>query len=244
MTTETDTAAIEVRGDSALAEARAIPPTSSQIVAVARALEIVDDTTFTLAGHNRAELKTAEQTIISKFRVPKHKLDEAKASLLDLEKEALSPVRTAIGIYDSKLLAEKHRRDREAEEERQRQLAAARAEEETRRLKEAEASVEAGMSQEEALAILEEPVAPVLAPKAATTPKLEGVSYRDNWSAEVIDMRALVAHAHAHPALIPSLLLPNLPDLNKMAKAQKSALAQSIPGVRANNKPIMAGGAR
>lgn len=216
----------------------------STLINESKLLLVRDDESFGAAGGFRAALKGAQKKAEDRFEEVKKPLREAKAAFDRMEHEVVDPIKGAVVDLDERTVSYRREQQRLADEKRRADEEAARKEEEARRLKEAEASVEAGMSQEEALAILEEPVAPVLAPKQATTPKFAGVSFRDNWSAEVTDLRALVAHAHAHPALIPSLLLPNMPDLNKMAKAQKSALAQSIPGVRANNKPIMAGGAR
>lgn len=71
--------------------------------------------------------------------------------------------------------------------------------------------------------------APVMAPPPA---RAAGLSFRDNWKAEVIDLPALVkAVAAGHQPI--TLLEPNLTALNGMARSLKSALA--IPGVRAVN---------
>lgn len=105
--------------------------------------------------------------------------------------------------------------------------------EEDARVAEAAALEQAGDG-ETAAAVLAAPafVPPVIAPRAA--PKVAGVSMRDNWSAQVTDLRALVKAVAAGQADL-GLLLPNQPALNARAKAEKAHLA--VPGVRAVNQP-------
>lgn len=241
----TDLTSIEKTADGALAEARTISAGGHGLVAAAQAfiLEPDNDVLYTLAGQRRAELKTAEQNVISRFRPPKHRMDEAKAALVALEKEALAPIKTALAIYEGKIMVEKRRRDAVAEEARKAALEAARKAEEDRRLREAEAAFHDGaITEEEALAALDEPLEPILAPAPPVAPKFDGTSFKAYWSAEVYDMVALVVFAARNPTLIPSLLLPNQPDLNGMARARKEAM--SIPGVRPIKTEKMAGGAR
>jgi len=68
-------------------------------------------------------------------------------------------------------------------------------------------------------------VAPIAAPKVD---KVAGVSYRDEWFADVVDF-----------ALLPDTYkLPDTAKLNKMAKATKGSVP--IPGVVFKSKKIMA----
>jgi hypothetical protein len=104
-----------------------------------------------------------------------------------------------------------------------------------------------GAAPEEVTAILEQPAAPVAAyvapPPAAyvapvvpsTVQRAAGISApRENWSAEVVNLAALVQYVSEQPQYL-NLLLPNQVALNQLAKAQKSLLA--IPGVVARNNP-------
>jgi hypothetical protein len=77
------------------------------------------------------------------------------------------------------------------------------------------------------------PVAPVAVfaprPPVAAAPRVEGVSFRDTYTAEVFDLMALVRAVATGLAPI-TLLQVNTTALNGMARALKNALA--LPGVR------------
>lgn len=62
------------------------------------------------------------------------------------------------------------------------------------------------------------------------SPKVEGVSFRETWSAKVVDLAALVKAAAAHTPWI-AFLNPNMAALNAQARSLKSRMA--IPGVEA-----------
>jgi hypothetical protein len=144
------------------------------------------------------------------------------------------------------------RQAREAEEARQAEIR--RQEAEAKRLAEERALADAvqaeaeGAEPEEVSAILDTPVdvqhfiAPPPPPVQYVAPvvpqtyqRAEGVSKpRDNWSAEVTDLHALVKHVAEHPECL-NYLAANTVALNQMAKAQKQLM--KIPGVRAVNNP-------
>lgn len=64
-------------------------------------------------------------------------------------------------------------------------------------------------------------------------PKVQGVSYRDNWKAhESVDVKALAA-AVANGSVPATFLVPNMTALNQFARATKGA--QKVPGVRVWN---------
>jgi hypothetical protein len=64
---------------------------------------------------------------------------------------------------------------------------------------------------------------------AECAPRVEGVTFRENWRTEVIDKVAFVNAIAARPELA-NLVDPNLTALGHLARAHKSAL--DIPGVR------------
>lgn len=106
--------------------------------------------------------------------------------------------------------------------------------------REAVATGNAGLLQE-AQDILAQPVdAPVVVVKSFM-PKMQGVTYRDNWKAhEDVDLRAL-AKAVADGLVATSLLLANMTALNQMARATQGT--QTIPGVKFyNDRQIAARG--
>lgn len=94
---------------------------------------------------------------------------------------------------------------------------------------------------QEAHDILEQPIeAPVVVVKPSM-PKVQGVTYRDQWKAhDQVDVRAL-ARAVADGIAPPTLLLPNMTALNQMARATQGT--QKVPGVRFwNDRQIAARG--
>jgi len=65
---------------------------------------------------------------------------------------------------------------------------------------------------------------------APTFTKTKGFSSRENWSAEVTDIKAL-CRAVADGKTAENLVGANMPALNQMARAMKQAF--NVPGVRA-----------
>jgi hypothetical protein len=63
-----------------------------------------------------------------------------------------------------------------------------------------------------------------------------GVSYRDNWKADVIDLMALVKAVSSGQAPL-DYLLPNSQILNALAKSKKETMA--VPGVKSWNDRIV-----
>ena len=161
---------------------------------------------------------------------------EAHKAAVAAKKSVEAPLTEAESIIKRGLSAWQAEEDRRRREEEARLAAIARREEEERRLAEA-LHAEAMGEPDLAEAIISEPVvAPVV--RVAPTPKINGVSFSQVWSAEVIDMAALVRFVAINPAMI-NLVQPNLTALNAMARAQKSAL--NIPGVRAVASRVVSG---
>lgn len=115
--------------------------------------------------------------------------------------------------------------------------AAARKLEEDRRLAEAEALAAAGEA-DEAEAVLDAPMpAPPPPAPLANVPRVEGVATREVWSAQVVDLGALVKAIAAGQAPL-ALVLANEPALHGQARSLRGEL--SIPGVRAVCQRIVA----
>lgn len=126
-----------------------------------------------------------------------------------------------------------------AEEERKLREEARKIEEEAR-LKEAERLENEGR-QREAEAVLDAPsfVPAVKAPPA--TPKVEGVSYREIWSAEVDDLVEL-CRGVADGTVPSSYVTANMTAINQKARAERGAFA--LPGCRAVSTRTVAAGGR
>ena len=143
-------------------------------------------------------------------------------------KEARTNIKKLMSDYDQK-------QERLRQEEQRRLEVEARRQEEERRLQDAILAEELGET-EEASAILEEPVqvAPVIVPKA--TPKLPGGPvYREVWSAQVTDIKAL-CKAVADGRVSKECVQANMPALNKMATALKRTM--NIPGDQAVSRRV------
>ena len=70
----------------------------------------------------------------------------------------------------------------------------------------------------------------------STAPKVEGVSYRENWTVEVDDLTMLCA-AVASGDVPEDLVLPNMKRLREMAKANKTTF--KVPGCQAVVQKVM-----
>jgi hypothetical protein len=215
-----------------LAEGREILRTvgRGELINQARELAVHDDPSFAVAGSLRSALKGAEKAATERFESLKKPLNELKTGILKMEHEVLGPIQLAVVTLDQKVTQYRSEQQRIAAEKRRAEEEIARKIEESRRLQEAEAAVANGVPEEEALAVFDEPLAPVLAPVAPVVPVIAGQSYVNVWSAEVVNLLALQKHVGAHPEHS-NLLLPNMPALNQMAKGSQAGL--SIPGVKA-----------
>lgn len=226
-------------------------------------LAITDAESFALAVEDRAEIKRRLNRIgevmdpicaaaHTTWKTAVAKRDGLRAPFVEADK-AYS---RAMGLYEQ----EQERQRREAEAAAQRERARLEAEErarigaeQARLTKEAEdqriteaAAAEARGDTETAERLIRAPImAPVAAPRPVfvpvvpptPTPKAPGVSFRDNWTAVVDDLSALVKAVAEDKAAI-TLLQANQTALNGLARSLKQAL--TIPGVRAVNERIAA----
>jgi hypothetical protein len=94
---------------------------------------------------------------------------------------------------------------------------------------------------QEATDILEQPIDTPVVVVEKTVPKVQGVSYRDQWKAHpTIDVKALAAAVVAGTAPI-GFLVPDMTAINAYARATKGT--QTIPGIRwFNDRQVTARG--
>ena len=171
------------------------------------------------------------------------------------QKEALDPIDTAITHVKRAMASwqmEEERKRREALAAEQRRA------DEAARLLQAQQSQQLTMAEvgdalesgdtERAEALIANPIEaprPYVAPAyvAPTVPKVEGIASRENWKVakEELDVAKLlqaVKDGKIEVARAAALVEFNVPALNKMAKAMKSAF--DIPGARAFNDAVIA----
>lgn len=195
----------------------------------ARALRIVNAGTYQAACEFLKGIKALRQEIADTFQPHITRAHESHKALLKEKADAEAPLADAERIAKAALVTYDTEQERQARIEQQRLQAEARRQEEERRLADAVALESAG-DVVEAEALIAAPIeVPVIA-VAPTTPKVSGISYRETWGAEVVDLAALVAYVAAHPQFA-ALLLPNMPALNGQARSLKGQL--QIPGVKA-----------
>lgn len=206
----------------------------SPLVKGAQAFNVTDVESNAVALQRLKALREGERKIADYFEPARKAADAAKKEILAARDGLIGPIAAARSIYDEKASRYEQDERRKAEEEQRRLQAQARKEEEERALL-AAIEAEEGGNPDEAATILAEPVsAPVIA-VAPQVAHVEGVSSRTSWSAEVTDLLELVKYVAAHPEWL-SLLEPAMPNLNRLAVAQRQALA--IPGVRAVSKSV------
>jgi len=206
----------------------------SPLVAAAKAFKVTDVDSNAAALERIKKLRAGEKMIEDYFEPARRAADNAKKEILAARDGLIAPIAEARRIYDNSAGAYEQEERRKAEEEQRRLQEKARKDEEERQLLAAIDAEERG-DQAEAKAIMEEPVVTPVVTVAPQVARVEGVSSRTNWSAEVTDLLALVRYVAAHPEWV-YLLEPSIPNLNRLAVAQRNAL--SIPGVRAVSKTV------
>lgn len=169
----------------------------------------------------------------------KRKADAARKALVDEQERMEAPLVNAEGVVKRALLAweQAEEQRRRAEEERLQAEARRLAEEQTLAAA-AELELAAAQSGDaemraEAEAILAQPIeAPAVSVKSFV-PKVQGISYRDNWKAHPeVNIRQLAA-AVANGTAPATFLLPNMTAINQWARATQGS--QTLPGIRVFN---------
>lgn len=192
----------------------------------------------------RSEIQNWFEPHVDAAMETKRKAELARKQLTDERDRMEAPLVAAEATVKRALLTWEQEQERIRLAEEQRLQAEARKEAEARTLAAAaeleRVAVKTGDAEmlQEANDILDEPIeAPVVVVKTLM-PKVQGITYRDNWKVhEPIDIKALAA-AVAAGTVGSNLLLPNMTALNQMARAQ-----QPVPGVKFwNDRQIAARG--
>jgi hypothetical protein len=195
----------------------------------------------------RAEIQQWFEPHIEAAMETKRKADAARKALVDERDRMEAPLVEAEGIMKRSLLAWEQTQEaaRLAEERRLQEEAQKQAEAVTLAVA-ADLELQATASGDdemlaEAHSILSQPIeAPVVSVKTFV-PKVQGVSYRDNWKAHpTIDVKTLAGAVAAEQAPA-TFLQPNLTAINQFARATQGA--QSVPGVKFfNDRQVTARG--
>lgn len=207
----------------------AIADEYAPLVLRARAIKVTDR-----AGHESAQkalqgLKQAERKVRERLDPIISDAHKAHRGLTALRNDLLAPITQAVGVVNGECDRYEAVQRRLAEEKRRAEEEKARQAEEERRLMEAIEAEEDGDTAE-AEALLEEPVETPVVHVEPETAKVQGVTARVRWKAEVVDLVALIKHVAEHPEW-QHLLTPAMPALNGLARSQRDAL--NLPGVKA-----------
>ncbi len=163
--------------------------------------ELTNPAAADLAGRWRQEIDTQESKVVEWFAPAKQAAFKAHAAICRQERDALAPYREARRVINTKLAAWQAA-----------QVQGLVAADESPQPTDSRSGVESAAAM-----------------GGECAPRVEGVSFRENWRTEVIDKVAFVNAIAARPELV-NLVDPNMIALGHLARAHKSAL--DIPGVR------------
>ena len=195
--------------------------TVSEFNNLAMDLIVNDDDSFIAAGAKLKESKQIENNINEFFDPNIKRIHTAHKEAIAQKKVFLTPITDGTALLKNKVLVYQAKKDEEAKAEQIRLDKIARDEADALKIKEAEALKDEGREAEAESKLEEETfVAPSVVESA---PKVEGVSYRDNWKMEIIDA-----------SLVPrEWLIPDEKGLKSFSKSMKGRT--KVPGVRFYN---------
>lgn len=209
----------------------------------ARALAVVDQAAYAEAGELLGGIKALRREVDAAFDDIIAAAHRSHKTAVAKKQQAEAPLLQAEAILKQAMATfYQQEATRRREEELQRQEEARRREE-TRRLdeaaaleREAHATANADL-QAEAEALLDQPVYVPPAPLAPAVQKVAGVSHRETWSAQLVNLDTLIKFVAAHPEHT-NLLTFNQTAANQLARSMKGNL--KVDGVRALNTPVVA----
>ncbi len=174
-------------------------------------------------------LREREKKITEHFEPSRKALDSAKKEILAARDSLVKPLAEARGVLSDKAITYQQEQELIAREAQAKIDAEARKKEEKRlaAIKEAEAWGD----EEEAERIQTAVATPAVKAEPPAVAKVQGAVSRTTWSAEVIDMTALIVYVSMETNLRGMLLEPCMKELNRIAVAEKENMA--IPGVKA-----------
>lgn len=195
----------------------------------ARTISITNNAQYEEAAEILKTIKGLRAEIDSTFNPIIAKAHEAHKEAIEQKKKVDAPLVEAETLLKPRMAAYLQEQERIRREEELRLQKQAQEEAERLQLEEAAALDSVGETAA-ANALLDEApyVPPVIAPRV--TPRVSGISMRHTWSAEVMDLAALLKAIVAGRAPI-QCIQPNQAFLNQQARSLKNAL--NWPGVRA-----------
>jgi hypothetical protein len=220
----------------------------------ARELQIVDRESCINASTLLRSVKTLRNQVQAWFAPhidaameTKRKAEAARKALADERDKMEAPLVDAETVLKRGLLAYETKQEQLRMEEERRLQAEAQARAEALTLaaaadmeREANATGNAELLQE-AKDVLEQPIEAPVVVVQKMVPKVDGISYRDNWKAHpTVDIKALAAAVAAGTAPV-AFLTANMTAINQYGRATQGT--QAVPGIRwFNDRQIAARG--
>lgn len=220
----------------------------------ARGLAITDRESCVNASQLLRSVKTLQLQVTKWFEPhveaameTKRKAEAARKALADERDRMVAPLVDAETVLKRGLLAYEDAQERLRVEEERRLQAEAMRQAEALTLAAAAAmeseAIATGNTElmQEAESILTQPIEAPVVSVEKTVPKVQGITYRDNWKAHPeIDIKALAA-AVANGTAPLNFLIPNQTAINQFARATQGT--QAVPGIRwFNDRQIAARG--
>lgn len=208
---------------------------ATDIVERVQVMAVVDAHTYTKAGELLKTVKAFQGDIIAYYEPRKKQAKAVHQQYCDDERERMVPLLRAEADLKQSMRAFDDQQELLRQAEQRRLEEDARKREEARRIDEAAALELEGHAANDpellsqANELLAQPVETPLVSVAKSTPKVAGVTYRETWKGECVDLMRLVRHIAEHPEHI-NLLQANTTAINQLVRAQKSGL--KLPGVR------------
>lgn len=193
----------------------------------AKGIVVKDTDTYLFAAEKLKAAKALASEIKEFFKPLKEKAKAAHHALCESEKEKLAPLDVTISDIGGKMRAYEAEQARAAKEEERRLSELAKKQEEEARLLEAIEAEESGDA-DTAKRIMEEKLPAPVVRVQAEVPKVQGLSYRTSYHAEVTDLRALVKAVAAGEVPILAVMASQQ-FLDSQARSLKESFA--YPGV-------------
>lgn len=206
----------------------------------AREVSIATEADYEAAAELLTAIKALRGKIAESYDPIIKAAHRAHKEAVSAKKKVEEPLAEAEREIKGRMAAWYEEQERQRREEQRRLEEEARRREEDERLAEAEALEAAGDSDGAERALSEE--SPVLATAPAPPPpRAKGVAMRETWSAEVVDLMALV-RAVADGTAPATLVQANTTALNGMARSLRGDM--KVPGVRVRKTMNVAAGCR
>lgn len=204
------------------------------VVNQVRELQITDNETYLISADLLKEVAIRRQQVADAFNDLIAEANRHHKNLIAKRNKYDAPLLSAESQLKRIRVAYIQEQERKRREEEQALQAKLRKQEEDRRIAEAAALEDAGM-QADGLSVLDEPQHQIAVVMPPPVPKVDGISHREQWSAEVTNMLELIKGIV--DGTVPVIaVMPNQTFLNQQARSLKSLL--QYPGVKAVSNTV------